>query len=61
MELDQGPIIEQDVIAVSHRDSVADFIRKGCILERSVLVRAVQAHLANRVIVYNNKCIIFGD
>jgi formyltetrahydrofolate deformylase len=61
IELDQGPIIEQDVIPVSHRDNVADFRRKGCILERSVLVRAVQAHLANRVIVYKNKCVIFGD
>ena len=54
-------IIEQDVIAVSHRDTVNDYIRKGRILERSVLVRAVQAHLDNRVTVYGNKCVVFGD
>ena len=61
LELDAGPIIEQDVIQVSHRDIVQDFVRKGQILERTVLVRALQAHLDNRVIVFQNKCVVFGD
>ncbi len=51
-ELDEGPIIEQDVIRVSHRDSVTDLIRKGKDLERVVLARAVRQHLQNRVLVY---------
>ncbi|AFY75229.1 formyltetrahydrofolate deformylase [Synechococcus sp. PCC 7502] len=51
-ELDEGPIIEQDVIRVSHRDSVNDLIRKGKDLERIVLARAVRQHLENRVLVY---------
>jgi len=59
--LDEGPIMTQDVISVSHRDEVHDFIRKGRILERSVLVHALQAHLDDRIIVYNNKCVVFGD
>jgi len=61
LDLDQGPIIEQDVIQVSHRDQVKAFVRKGQILERTVLVRALQAHLDNRVIVNDNKCVVFGD
>lgn len=60
-ELDEGPIMAQDVIQVSHRDEVHDFIRKGRILERNVLVHALQAHLDDRIIVYNNKCVVFGD
>lgn len=59
--LDEGPIISQDVISVSHRDEVNDFIRKGRILERNVLVQALQAHLDDRIIVYNNKCVVFVD
>ncbi|MEI6064666.1 MAG: formyltetrahydrofolate deformylase [Pseudanabaena sp. ELA748] len=51
-QLDEGPIIEQDVIRVSHRDSVIDLIRKGKDLERIVLARAVRQHLQNRVLVY---------
>ncbi|NUN64025.1 formyltetrahydrofolate deformylase [Pseudanabaena biceps] len=51
-QLDEGPIIEQDVIRVSHRDSVTDLIRKGKDLERIVLARAVRQHLQNRVLVY---------
>jgi formyltetrahydrofolate deformylase len=51
-DLDEGPIIEQDVIRVSHRDSVTDLIRKGKDLERIVLARAVRQHLENRVLVY---------
>jgi formyltetrahydrofolate deformylase len=58
-ELDQGPIIEQDVVRVSHRDSVADLIRKGRDLEKVVLARAVDLHLRNRILVYGNKTVVF--
>ena len=58
-ELDQGPIIEQDVVRVSHRDSVADLVRKGKELEKVVLARAVDLHLRNRIVVYGNKTVIF--
>jgi len=58
-ELDQGPIIEQDVARVSHRDSVADLVRKGRDLEKVVLARAVDLHLRNRVLVYGNKTVVF--
>jgi formyltetrahydrofolate deformylase len=58
-ELDQGPIIEQDVARVSHRDSVNDLVRKGRDLEKVVLARAVDLHLRNRVIVYGNKTVVF--
>ncbi|OKH25065.1 formyltetrahydrofolate deformylase [Chroogloeocystis siderophila] len=58
-ELDAGPIIEQDVARVSHRDDVADLIRKGKDLERVVLARAVRSHLQNRVLVYGNRTVVF--
>lgn len=58
-QLDQGPIIEQDVVRVSHRDSVHDLIRKGRDLEKIVLARAVRLHLANRVLAYENKTVVF--
>lgn len=58
--LDQGPIIEQDVVRVSHRDDVADLVRKGKDLERIVLARAVRLHLHNRVLVYGNRTVVFG-
>ncbi|WP_310483266.1 formyltetrahydrofolate deformylase [Chamaesiphon sp. VAR_48_metabat_403] len=58
-ELDAGPIIEQDVVRVSHRDDVDDLIRKGKDLERIVLARAVRHHLQNRVLVYGNKTVVF--
>jgi formyltetrahydrofolate deformylase len=61
LDLDQGPIIAQDVVAVSHRDGPHDFVRKGRGLERNVLVRALQAHLDQCVLVYNNKCVVFSD
>lgn len=57
--LDDGPIIEQDVVRVSHRDSVDDLIRKGRDLEKIVLSRAVRAHVENRVLVYGNKTVVF--
>ena len=58
-ELDQGPIIAQDVASVSHRDSVDDLVRKGRDLEKTVLARAVDLHLRNRVVVYGNKTVVF--
>jgi formyltetrahydrofolate deformylase len=59
-DLDQGPIIEQDVVRVSHRDDVEDLIRKGKDLERMVLARAVRLHLQNRVLVYGNRTVVFA-
>jgi formyltetrahydrofolate deformylase len=58
-ELDDGPIIEQDVVRVSHRDSVEDLIRKGRDLEKIVLSRAVRLHVESRVLVYGNKTVVF--
>ncbi|MGD2183308.1 formyltetrahydrofolate deformylase [Lusitaniella coriacea] len=58
-DLDEGPIIEQEVVRVSHRDSVADFIRKGKDSERLVLARAVRLHLQHRVLVYGNRTVVF--
>lgn len=58
-DLDAGPIIEQDVVRVSHRDTVEDLIRKGKDLERVVLARAVRLHLRDRVLVYDNKTVVF--
>ncbi|MSQ11717.1 MAG: formyltetrahydrofolate deformylase [Dehalococcoidia bacterium] len=59
-ELDRGPIIEQDVARISHRDSVADLVRKGRDLEKVVLARALDLHLRHRVIVYGNKAVVFS-
>lgn len=59
-ELDQGPIIEQDVRRVSHRDEVGDLMRAGRALEREVLTRAVRLHLQRRVLVSGNRTIVFG-
>ncbi|MBP1632778.1 MAG: purU [Acidobacteria bacterium] len=58
-ELDAGPIIEQDVARVSHRDTVEDLVRKGRDLEKVVLARAVRLHLEDRVLVYGNKTVVF--
>ena len=57
--LDDGPIIEQDVARISHRDSLDDLITKGADLEKVVLSRAVKWHLDNRVLVYANKTVVF--
>ncbi|MBD2621397.1 MULTISPECIES: formyltetrahydrofolate deformylase [Microcystis] len=59
-DLDQGPIIEQDVVRVSHRDTVGDLIRQGKDLERGVLARAVRLHLQNRILVYANRTVVFA-
>ncbi len=58
-DLDQGPIIEQDVVRVTHQDSVADMIQKGKNLERLVLSRAVKLHLEHKILVFGNKTIVF--
>ena len=57
--LDDGPIIEQDVARVSHRDSVEDLVQKGRDLEKVVLSRAVRWHIENRVLLYGNKTVVF--
>ena len=58
-DLDQGPIIDQDVIRVSHRDGVRDLVRKGRDLERVVLARAVRAHVEHRVAVHDGRTVVF--
>lgn len=58
-DLDEGPIIAQDVIKISHKDSLKDLIRKGRDLERMVLAKALQVHFERRVLVLGNKTIIF--
>jgi formyltetrahydrofolate deformylase len=58
-DLDAGPIIEQDTVRITHRDSVDDLIRKGKDLERVVLARAVRAHLEDRVLVHGNRTSVF--
>jgi len=57
--LDEGPIIEQDVTRISHRDQVADIVEKGRDLERIVLSRALKWHLQRRILCYGNKTVIF--
>jgi formyltetrahydrofolate deformylase len=57
--LDEGPIIEQDVVRVSHRDTVQDMVGKGRDMEKVVLSRAVRWHLENRILVYQNKTVVF--
>lgn len=58
-ELDHGPIIEQDTVRISHRDSLEDILRKGEDLEKIVLSRAIRWHLEKKVLCYNNKTVIF--
>ncbi len=58
-DLDEGPIIEQDVARATHRDSIDDLVRKGRDLERTVLARAVRWHLEDRILVYQNKTVVF--
>jgi formyltetrahydrofolate deformylase len=58
-ELDEGPIIEQDVVRISHRDQVEDLVQKGRDLERVVLSRAVKWHLENRILLYDRKTVVF--
>lgn len=59
-ELDAGPIIEQDVVRITHKDTVQDLVNKGKDLEKIVLSRAVQKHIERKVLVYKNKTVIFN-
>ena len=59
-ELDAGPIIEQDVVRITHRDSIEDLVNKGKDLEKIVLSRAVQKHIERKVLAYKNKTVIFS-
>ncbi len=59
-DLDEGPIIEQDVIPVSHSHTIPDFISKGRDLEKIVLARAIKLHVLRKTMVYNNKTVIFS-
>ena len=58
-ELDDGPIIEQDVVRISHRDQPNDLVQKGRDLEQVVLSRAVRWHINHRILVYANKTVVF--
>ncbi len=59
-ELDAGPIIEQDITRITHKDSVEDLVRKGRDLEKIVLSHAIEYHINRRVLVYKNKTILFS-
>ncbi len=59
-ELDAGPIIEQDVVRITHKDSTEDLVNKGKDLEKIVLSRAVQKHIDRKVLAYKNKTVIFS-
>ena len=58
-DLDEGPIIEQDVVRISHRDGLEDLLEKGRDLEKVVLSRAVRLHIDHRILVYDRKTVIF--
>lgn len=58
-DLDEGPIIHQDVTRVNHRNAIPDLIRKGKDLEKSVFAQAIRLHLDNRILIYNNKTVVF--
>lgn len=58
-DLDEGPIIEQDIIRISHKDTIKDLIRKGRDLERRILVQALMYHMEHRILVHGKKTIIF--
>ena len=59
-ELDAGPIIEQDVVRVTHKDTVKSFIHKGQDLEKIVLSRAVEKHIDRKVLAFKNKTVVFS-
>jgi formyltetrahydrofolate deformylase len=58
--LDEGPIIEQDIVRITHRDSLPDMVRKGGDAERAVLTRAVRWHIENKIMVLGNKTVVFA-
>lgn len=59
-ELDAGPIIEQDVVRITHKDTPDDLVNKGKDLEKIVLSRAVQKHIERKILAYHNKTVIFN-
>lgn len=59
-EMDAGPIIEQDVVRITHKDSIEDLVNKGKDLEKIVLSRAVQKHIERKILAYKNKTVIFS-
>ena len=59
-ELDAGPIIEQDVVRITHKDAIEDLVNKGKDLEKIVLSRAVQKHIERKVLAYKHKTVIFS-
>ena len=59
-ELDAGPIIEQDVVRITHKDTPQDLVNKGKDLEKIVLSRAVQKHIDRKVLAYKNKTVLFN-
>ena len=59
-DLDAGPIIEQEIVRITHKDTIADLVNKGKDLEKIVLSRAVQKHIERKVLVYKNKTVIFN-
>lgn len=58
-DLDAGPIIEQDVVRITHKDSPRSLVHKGRDLEKIVLARAVESHIHHKILVYNNKTVVF--
>ena len=58
-ELDAGPIIEQDIVRISHADSIDDLVRKGRDLEKGVLARSIWHHLKRNILVFRNRTIVF--
>lgn len=59
-ELDAGPIIEQDIARITHKDTVDDLVKKGRDLEKIVLSRAVEKHIQRKILTYNNKTVVFS-
>ena len=59
-ELDAGPIIEQDVVRISHKDTIDDLVKKGRDLEKIVLSRAVEKHIQRKILTYDNKTVVFS-
>ena len=59
-DLDAGPIIEQDIVRISHKDTVANLVHKGQDLEKIVLSRAVEKHIERKILVYKNKTVVFN-
>jgi formyltetrahydrofolate deformylase len=59
-ELDAGPIIDQDIVRITHRDSIERLIMKGKDVEKLVLSRAILMHLQRRILVYNNRTVVFN-